>query len=385
MERPAQALRGNRCGLTPEGRVHFFRRARLISTSRACFAGRLPTMRTRHIILAIVFAACVLLASMLAASTRNVGFEKIQIPNGAEPPLTGGVWYPTDALAAKHDFGTFTQTVALGAPVTGRGLPLVVLSHGGASSYEAHYDTALALAASGFVVGAVNHAGDTYYDQSQVLRLWRRPVQLRRLVSYMLNEWPEHDRLDTTRVGAFGFSKGAFTVLVAAGGTPDLNKAAPYCRAHPDHDLCRALKRANVDPHLGADVPPGAWIRDPRIKAAVIAAPAFGFTFDRVGLKNVHIPIQLWRAADDRHQPNPWYDEAVRLALPRPPEYHVIAGADHYGFLPPCDPRLAKRAPNICADPPGFDRMAFHQAFNAQVVRFFLTALRENANAELSH
>ena len=69
---------------------------------------------------------------------------------------------------------------------------------------------------------------------------------------------------------------------------------------------------------------------DPRVKAVVVAAPAWGFAFGRAGLKDVHIPIELWRAANDRHQPNPWYDEAVRLALPRPPEYHVVAGAGHY-------------------------------------------------------
>ena len=29
------------------------------------------------------------------ASAADVGFERIQLTNGSEPPLTGGVWYPT--------------------------------------------------------------------------------------------------------------------------------------------------------------------------------------------------------------------------------------------------------------------------------------------------
>lgn len=226
------------------------------------------------------------------------------------------------------------------------------------------------------MAAAVSHAGDTYDDQSGVLRPWRRAAQLRRLISYMLDEWPQHGRLDAARVGAFGFSNGGFTVLVAVGGVPDPGKTGSYCRSHPDHDLCQALKRAGVNPDLAFDVPRAAWSSDARIKAVVIAAPAFGFAFGRAGLKDVRIPIQLWRAADDHHQPNPWYDEAVRLALPRPPEYHVVAGAGHYDFLPPCGPRLASVAPQICSDPPGFDRAAFHQAFNAQIVRFFHAKLR---------
>ncbi len=326
---------------------------------------------------AFLFTALALIVAPVGAvASSNVGFEEIHIANGAEP-LTGGIWYPTDAPAAPHTLGPFTQTVALGAPVTGHELPLVVLSHGGGGSYESHYDTALALAHAGVVAAAISHTGDTYDDQSKVLQLWRRPAQLRRLVSYMLEEWPQHARLDDARVGAFGFSNGGFTVLVAAGGIPKLEKIAPYCQSHPDEDLCRTLKQNGVDPyHVAAHAPPKAWIPDPRVKAAVIAAPAFGFAFGPAGLKNVHIPIQLWGAADDHHQPKPGYEDAVRLALPQPPEYHVIAGAGHYDFLPPCGARLAAINPEICVDDSGFDRAAFHKQWNAEIVRFFRAHLR---------
>ncbi|WP_241018429.1 dienelactone hydrolase [Paraburkholderia sp. Tr-20389] len=310
------------------------------------------------------------------AHAADVGFEEIKITNGAEPPLTAGIWYPTDAPATPHTLGNVTQMVAPGAPVTGHDLPLVVMSHGGGGWYDGHYDTAIALAHAGFVAAAVSHAGDTFDDQSRVLELWRRPAQLHRMVDYMLDEWRWHGRLDASRVGAFGFSNGGFTVLVAAGGTPDLSSIAPHCEAHPDDDLCEALKHMGVDPRIGADVPASAWVHDPRIKAAVIAAPAFGFTFGRAGLANVHVPVQLWRAADDRHQQHPYYDEAVRAALPHAPDYHVVAGAGHYDFLPPCDVRLAHKRPELCNSLPGFDRAAFHEQFNAAVVQFFQATLR---------
>jgi len=65
----------------------------------------------------------------------------------------------------------------------------------------------------------------------------------------------------------------------------------------------------------------------------------------------------------------------VRSALPKPPEYHLVPGADHYDFLPPCSAGLAKVAPIICGHGT-FDRAAFHTAFNAEVVRFFRQTLR---------
>jgi predicted dienelactone hydrolase len=78
--------------------------------------------------------ALALFADAVFAAAADVGFEKVQIANGAEPPLTVGIWYPTDAATAEHRLGEFTQTVAQTAPVVGRGLPLVVLSHGGGGS-----------------------------------------------------------------------------------------------------------------------------------------------------------------------------------------------------------------------------------------------------------
>ena len=54
------------------------------------------------------------------------------------------------------------------------------------------------------------------------------------------------------------------------------------------------------------------------------------------------MPIQLWRPRRGRPSPaNPWYEEQVRLGLPRPPDYHVVVGAGHYDFLPACGPHVA--------------------------------------------
>jgi predicted dienelactone hydrolase len=312
------------------------------------------------------------LALTSAAWADHVGFQTTTLPNPAGKPLRVGIWYPTDATPASQPLGEFTQSVASDAPVKGSALPLVVILHGSGGSFSGHYDTAQTLARSGFVAASITHEGDSFDDRSRTTEVWIRPAQLRQLTDFMLLQWPDHARLDPHRIGAFGYSAGGFTVLVAAGGVPDVTRVPVYCATHAATDTCRIVAAsAGGVQRFAAPLPPSTWIHDKRIKAAVVAAPAVGFAFGTQGLRNVRIPIQLWRAQFDHVLPYPDYAEAVRKALPIAPEYHVVDNAEHLDFLAPCSPVLVKNAPDICRERAGFDRAAFHDEFNARIVAFF--------------
>ena len=329
----------------------------------------------KHLITAFLSA----ILFVTAAHAGSVGFREISVPDGANPPLRVGLWYPTDAAPSLQRFATTSQVVAPGAAVAGHALPLVVMSHGTGGWYGSHYDTALALAEAGFVVAAVSHTGDTYDDHSRAAEIWDRPRQIHRLIDFMLGEWPEHAQLDAAKVGVFGFSSGGFTALVAAGGTPDFSKIPAHVAAHPDFYDSRLLKASNQGSSAGAARPPLTFVHDPRVKAIVVAAPALGYTFAPDGLKAVTAEVQLWQAEDDHILPGDEYAPAVRGALPKPPEFHLVAHADHYDFMPPCSPQLAQIAPEICQSRDGFNRAAFHVRFNADVVRFFKRTLGQKS------
>ena len=145
------------------------------------------------------------------------------------------------------------------------------------------------------------------------------------------------------------------------------------CRQYPGDFACQLL--AKNDSPVAA--PAAITVADARIKAAVVAAPALGFTFSPDGLKDVKVPVQLWRAENDVIVPHPRYAEAVRLALPEAPDYHVVANAGHYDFLAPCSDALASIAPAICTSSAGFDRAAFHVGFDSEVVKFFEKTLEK--------
>jgi predicted dienelactone hydrolase len=82
-------------------------------------------------------------------------------------------------------------------------------------------------------------------------------------------------------------------------------------------------------------------------------------------------------------RPDAWNTAVVRQELPKPPEEHIVNGAGHYAFLPPCSEALAKQAPQICTDDPSFDRPAFHRDFNREVAAFFKTALGSSSRTGL--
>jgi predicted dienelactone hydrolase len=321
---------------------------------------------------ALLVAAVFLLGAGLIALYVNaakpehpVGFAQFVVQDPDDKPLKVGVWYPTDARAGFNIIGLSAQIVALNGPVVGSGLPLVVVSHGNGGLLSSHSDTALALASAGFVVAAVNHTGDNAQDDSYVGSsrwLVDRPRHIHRVLDYMLDDWPAHARLNAERIGMFGFSAGGFTALVSMGGVPDLGAIATHCAKQPEF-ACTLWK-----PAIGATVPPTAWVHDPRIKAAVIAAPGYGFAFEPDGLSQVTAAVQLWNGAEDQNVPYDTNEAVVRRLLRTPPDYHAVPGAAHFSFLASCPSWLF---PVICKDPSGFDRVAFHRDFNEAVIVFF--------------
>ena len=311
----------------------------------------------RHLIAVV----SLVIANPAASHDRlEVGFERQMMPDGTEI----GIWYPASGTPKHQRLGLYAHDVIVGAEPAEGGHPLVVISHGTGGDFTGHVDTANALVRAGFVVAALTHQGDNWKDRSRATQVERRPIALTGLITYMLTAWPSRSVIDKNRIGAFGFSSGGFTVLAAVGGRPDLSRFADHCAKHPVFFDCTLVKAQ-------PDASSMQWpeTTDERIRAIVVAAPALGFTFDKAGLDRIRIPVQLWRADDDQILPAPFYADAVRANLPRKPAFETVPRAGHFDFLAPCVD--ATVVPQICQSAPGFDRLAFHERFNSEMVRFF--------------
>jgi predicted dienelactone hydrolase len=318
----------------------------------------------------LLISACCLAGTWVQAA----GLRLLTAPAEAgSPALQAAVWSPCGEPPGEVKLRSMTLVATENCAVAGEKLPMVVISHGYGGSFAGQHDTAEALADGGFVVVALSHPADSGADMSRadtLAALTDRPSDITRVINYMLSAWPDREKLDPQKIGFFGFSRGGFTGLVVAGGNPDFGRAGTMCPDISPWPICAVLRRSETP----------AFAHDPRVKALVIADPAFGPLFGRDGLKDVKIPIQLWkseRSGEDitGGEVTPEFVSAIDRDLPVRPDLHLVSGAGHFAFLPPCTAELAKRLPRICTDRLGFDRAAFHTRFSAAVAEFFRKSL----------
>jgi predicted dienelactone hydrolase len=127
----------------------------------------------------------------------------------------------------------------------------VLLSHGSGGDPSNLAWLAETLATHGYVVAAVDHAGDRLGDSSVEGRfaVWRRPAEVTRVLSSLLADPALGPRIDRHRIAAAGHSSGGTTVLELAGARVQPQSYLRDCRgpqAGPDCALIADLDVANL-------------------------------------------------------------------------------------------------------------------------------------------
>ena len=303
----------------------------------------------------------------------NLGLTRITVVDAAHhdtmPTL---IWYPTSTPPKTTTLLLQDLGVAMDGEWSAgkKQLPLVVISHGTGGNEMGHWDLAEALVRAGYIVVSFRHAGDNHRDRSALgtdRQLLGRAAQVRAVLDSVLRDPTWAPRIDTLRIGFFGFSAGGYTGLLLAGAQPDVRRFRGYCGSAPD------------DPNYCANGLDGNWLmegrypmdeHDPRFRAIAVAAPAFSFLFDSAEIRKISVPLFIARAAFDSVVREPYNVAWLLKNLPRQPETWIAMGG-HYTFLPPCGPALAATVPEICKEPAGVDRVAVHRNLNRRLVTFF--------------
>lgn len=293
-------------------------------------------------------------------------------------PVVVELWYPSDAEApldqAKDPVWVHPEEMRDVPCVNcSTKFPLIMMSHGHGGDRRERSWLADKLVRHGFVVGSVDHYGNTSatYNFLASLKFWERGKDVSFAIDKLLEEPFLADRIDSQRVGFVGYSFGGMTGLGLAGAQVGAIEQIleQFLRQYPD--IQPETVAASFDVKEAKQS-----LQDERIRAAVLICPA-SFVYSAESLKKIEIPVGLVVAPHDEVLP---FTEHAELIIQNvvPAKLKIMRKEiSHYAFLnrvSEAGKKLVKK--HIYKDPPCCDRIVIHQEVGLFAVDFFREFLR---------
>jgi predicted dienelactone hydrolase len=324
-----------------------------------------------------------------------VDTERLNWVGDGPRPMLSSIWFPTDSVAEEEPwlignpmFPLFKAGWAVpDAQLSGRieRYPLIVLSHGTGGATAQLSWLAETLAAGGYVVAAVNHHGNTAIEKKTphgFFLWWERALDLQRLIDKMLDDEVFGPRIDSSRIGAAGFSLGGYTVLEVVGARTDLEQIERYCVGRDDDPACKLppeapfsmedlIRHVETDPRFRASMAThGDSYLDPRVRSAVAIAPAAGMAQTEESLQSISVPTLI--LVGDRDTTAPADSNASRVAALIPnSRLNLLPGVSHYTFLAECGILGRVVASLVCVEEDGVSRGDVHRHAAEGTKEFF--------------
>jgi predicted dienelactone hydrolase len=300
--------------------------------------------------------------AMTPASALSVGervldaeLQRAGLRNAdGSPRLPITVWYPAEvreipAPEPDHPLMEIPSVKRDAPPLGTERRPTILLSHGFGGAAQAMSWFGTAMAASGYLVIAVDHPGNNGREEmtrAGAAMFFERPGDLEAALERVAAD-PAIGRLvDRDRVAVAGFSAGGFTALALAGGEVEPPRLRRFCEAHPNDGVCRpqlefAVPIAEVLAILESDASKRRLVEIRRatrpftVRAALVMAPAIVQSFDPDSLRRIDIPTTFVLGESDMVAPNVTNGFVAARLMPRS-RTRLVPDAVHYDFLAAC-------------------------------------------------
>lgn len=255
------------------------------------------------------------------------------------------IHYPTLQPSSPTNFGPYILDVSVEADLMEGEFPLVIISHGNSGSYFLYRTISTYLAKQGYIVAMIEHYGNNRNNnalEKTIENLRYRPFHVSLTIDALLVcSFGKH--IDNEKIAVIGHSFGGYTALALAGGIP-------YTQAGERVDT----------------------VKDARLKALVLMAPAAPYFMHPHSLEQVNIPILLLIAEKDAILPKIWTEDIIRQGVADATKLSsvTIKNAGHFSFISPFPASMTQPGFLPATDLPEFNRAAFHEELPVLIYDF---------------
>jgi predicted dienelactone hydrolase len=297
-----------------------------------------------------------------------VGYE--EVPFDEQRLL---IWYPVDpqveGTPSKSRWDVFN--VAIGAPLktSESKMAVIAISHGyGGTTHQLSWLIRY-LVYSGYIVIGTDHR-DRINHKHQINH-WQRPQDISKIID-KFSSHPMASHANLNQIGIAGFSLGGTTAIWLAGGRATKLKSIVPGPKDAHLEEFRGIEA--ILPSLNKKMMSKDW-RDPRIKAAFVMAPAWGWVFDEKNLSKISIPTYLIASSADHvifTQNNAAF---FARNIPKSTYQEISGKAGHYIFITALNEKQKQELPAkvnfLIEDDVSIDRAWIQSEVSQEAARFF--------------
>ena len=272
--------------------------------------------------------------------------------------------------------------------------PLIVFSHGFASSRTAFAYLAEHLASHGFAVVAIEHPGtdsialqnyiELRADVSGADSFIQRPLDIAAALDHLEQKTADdpdwQGRFLTEDVGIFGHSLGGYTVLAAGGARLDFDYLEQGCQAEQQQVLPFNLSRV-LECNMQRVSDPVSDLSDDRIAAVFALSPTTSLLFGPEGMGQIEVPVMMVAGTRDFAAPAVPEQITPFTWLTAEDKYLVLVEpGTHFSFLAGGggDEDVFKLPEVLLGPDPKFG----HPAMQWMTTTFFSTHIKETSEFE---
>lgn len=321
----------------------------------------------------------------------NVGQKSFKyVDTERNRPLEVEVWYPTKdslTLERKEEVKKIEEKSIFkilpsipNAKIINGKLPLLVVSHGTGGNRFSLTWLIDEMVKQGYIVVSLGHYGNTTFHKvpREFVKWWERAIDVQFVLDNILGESEFKDHINNEKIGGIGFSLGGYTNIALAGGQVDRtyhkgdreNKKRELPPEFPKTD--EVIDFQNDSLIIDSYTKYKDKVKDSRIKAFFVMAPAIGFGFhSKEQTKNIDVPIFIIAGKGDTNSPAKFNAINYHELIPTSELLLLGKSIDHYVFLNEPTSFGKKVASEITIDNDHVDRKEIHDSVSEKAIVFF--------------